>query len=109
MPDRAELERLGRLLGQAWDHYGAQVMLDGGKCTHGNLYFHERGQRILDILIVRDTTTQTRAGEPFFELVSDNGLVFILDGSVLGICKSGAFMQDIIISPAASPDTLVPG
>ena len=152
--DRAELERLGRLIGQAWDHYGAQVMLDGGKCaladlfirtdtaaisatsslvslefegfveeysrlgitdgamgetqarTHGNLYFHERGQRILDILIVRDTTTQTRAGEPSFELVSDDGLVFILDGSVLGICKSGAFMQDIIISPAASLDTL---
>jgi hypothetical protein len=137
-----------------WDHYGAPVMLDDGKCaladlfirtdasaisvtsslavlefegfveeysrlgviagatgeaqarTHGNLYFHHRGQRILDILIVRDTTTQTRAGEPSFELVSDDGLVFILDGSVLGICKSGAFMQDILISPAAALETL---
>lgn len=53
--------------------------------TSGHLYFQSSGQKVLDILIVRETVTQELKGSRTWTLVTDIGVVLVLGRGVLAI------------------------
>lgn len=72
----------------------------------GNLFYQYRGSLIKDVLVVRDTLQESFRGKPTFELVSDAGVVFVLDGAYVGVCKGGYFTEDLFISTSKSLEDL---
>ena len=51
----------------------------------GNLYFQNSGERVLDVVIVRQTITEERDGTPKWTFVSDIGVIFVLSRGVVAI------------------------
>lgn len=51
----------------------------------GNLYFQNSGERVLDVVIVRQTITQEREGTPKWTFVSDIGVISVLSRGVVAI------------------------
>ncbi len=53
----------------------------------GRLYFFYAGQRVIDVLIVRDTIVEIRDGEKAWQYVTDIGIVFKLSAGVIAVTK----------------------
>lgn len=61
----------------------------------GQVFFQHKGQTVTDILVVRDAIRRTEPAEEGFELISDSGIVILLDGGFIAFCKSNAYMLDM--------------
>lgn len=55
----------------------------------GHLYHFNSGQRLGDVLVVRETVTELRDGEAAWTYVTDIGIIFVLDKGAITISKVG--------------------
>lgn len=53
----------------------------------GRLYFFYTGQRVIDVLIVRETIVEIRDGDEAWHYVTDIGIVFKLSAGVIAVTK----------------------
>jgi len=53
----------------------------------GRLYFFYAGQRVIDILIVRESIVENRDSHEAWRYVTDIGIVFKLSGGVIAVAK----------------------
>ncbi|MFM9033553.1 MAG: hypothetical protein ACKOQ4_04580 [Mycobacterium sp.] len=53
----------------------------------GRLYFFYAGQRVIDVLIVRETIVENRGGNATWRYVTDIGIVFKLSAGAIAVTK----------------------
>lgn len=71
-----------------------------------NLYYFGKGQRINDILILREQVTKIVNERPEWSYIHDMAVVFVLDDQVIAFVQISRFMEPIDVMHASSLDEL---
>ena len=69
-------------------------------------YTHGQGERIEDVLVVRESLCQTWNGVISFEINVDCGIITVRTGSATSIVKRGFHGEDFFVSEASSVEDL---
>lgn len=72
----------------------------------GQIYYQLRGRTVREVLLVRDTITELREGEPTFELTTGTGVLIDLGTAAMGVCRGSHHTEALLIDIAAAPRLL---
>ena len=73
---------------------------------HGNIYFQDRGKKIHEIWLIRDSVTATRNQNSDFTYIADVGIVFKTDNMWLAFSRASHIMETFCISRSETRDGL---
>lgn len=66
----------------------------------GNIYVQHQRERIIDVLIVRESITAIEDGEPSWEYTTDIGVVFVLSKGAVAVAKSSHHTEMLVVRMA---------
>lgn len=75
--------------------------------SRGLVYFFHRGEKIKDVLIVRETVTQTACGEKTWSYETGVSIVLVLSDGALAITKTNHSIEDLVVSHADTLSSLI--
>lgn len=73
---------------------------------HGNVYVQHQHERLIEVLIVRETITENEDGEDSWEYTTDIGVVFVLSHGAIAIAKGSHHTEMLLVRTAPSVSEL---